>query len=300
MGSSILPCAAAVREAVGRACGCDIWEFGGNQPRALLRDDLRRLLAESFLVTWKCDGSRILLAVLEFGTFILNRRGEVRCVGDALRGAPAAVRKRVCPLVADGEILVADGAVRIWLHDLIGVGGRSLRKKPLIFRLARLKKVTDRLGRSCATPAGNFFIQRKGWWPASEARSVMADPRNQPSDGLILWPTDAPYAWGRDDRLLKWKGTPTVDFWVTADYELQLVDGRPPDRGVLVNKDVKWCSAVVEAMWSTEPAGWFALFVRKDKPRANARDVYNNTLDIINRPVRKEDLLSACEAASDI
>lgn len=71
-----LMCSCVVRAEVARACGCRDDAFGGVQPVALRRACLQRLRI-AYAVTWKADGVRMLVAVMPFGTFGVNRRNEV-------------------------------------------------------------------------------------------------------------------------------------------------------------------------------------------------------------------------------
>lgn len=286
-------CASVVRATAARACGCDLREFGGNQPLAFSRSSLPLVKEHDFLITWKVDGIRVIIVVLWFGTFLVNRRAEVRHIGDLLQGSSSELRRAACPMVADGE-LVEGGD--LWLHDLMMAGGRKLASKPLQRRLRLLRSWAERMPSACSIPGqGSIRVCVKRWWPCAMVRRVMEDPRHTPCDGAILWKKDAKYVAGRDPMLLKWKARPTIDFWVSPLFDLRLCDGRPPDVGVLLNREPEWVNSVVECEWSKEPPGWVALFKRKDKPRGNARDVYDDTFPIIQDPVGTDEIEEAAK-----
>ena len=82
--SARLSAACVVRSVIAAACGCADDAFGGPQPVALRRGALASLRA-GYAVTWKADGVRLLVAVLPFGTFGLNRRMEARSAVEPLR-----------------------------------------------------------------------------------------------------------------------------------------------------------------------------------------------------------------------
>lgn len=293
-------CSSAVRATAAKACGCDLREFGGNQPLAFTRADIKQVEKDPFLVTWKVDGIRDIVVVFWFGTFLLNRRAEVRCIGDLLRGCPPELRREVCPLVADAE-LVAGTDPTLWLHDLMMAAGKELGRLPLWKRLRLLKLWSKRLPTTCVVPGqGPIRVRMKRWWPASRIRKVMENPRHTPCDGAIFWRRDAPYVSGRDPTLLKWKMKATIDFWASPTFELRLADGKTPDRGELLNKNPEWANAVVECAWSEDPEGWVALFKRDDKPRGNARDVYDATFPVILDPVKIEEIEAATTTSSPL
>ena len=237
------------------------------------------------------------MAVLEFGTFGMNRRMEVRRLGDPMRAIPAAVRAAMCPIVFDSEVIVARGRTTVWVHDLMGACHVRLSQKPFGHRIAECARLMRALRR--ATPASardpaSVQILRKGWWPAHQAGLVIKDPRNADRDGLIFAPYSGTYVIGVDHTLLKWKLHNTVDFMVSDAGVLLLMDSLPADAGeILLNMEDRWKGCVVEAAWDYEQNGWVAMHSRADKPRANNRETYIDTKQAIAERVTEEDVLAA-------
>ena len=295
---SRLSCACVVRAAVAEACGCGDDTFGGPQPVALRREALPQLRA-GYAVSWKADGVRLLVAVLPFGTFGLNRRMEVRYLGDALRSLPAAARRATCPLVFDAELVMTPLRPVLWVYDIMAACGTRLAARPFRARMHECARVVRELRHaSPAADASTLRVARKHWWPASTARAVLADPRNAQCDGLVFTRWDAPFVSGLDIYTFKWKHVDrvTVDFAVTETDALLLMDGRPPDAGeALLNPHERWRGSVVECAWCYERAGWLALHARPDKPRGNSRTTYDDTKLAIAERVTEEDVFAAVE-----
>ena len=187
-----LSCACVVRTVVAQACGCSDDGFCGSQPVALRRQALP-LLRTGYAVSWKADGVRLLVAVLPFGTFGLNRRMEVRYLGDALRGMPAAARRASCPLVFDAELVMTQLCPVLWVYDLMAGCGQQLSAKPFRNRMHECARLVRELRKASPIAAASTLrIARKHWWSAAAARAVLVDPRNAQCDGLIFTPWDAP------------------------------------------------------------------------------------------------------------
>lgn len=172
-------CACIVRSVIAEACNCSADVFAGPQPVAMRRVHLSRI-GDGHAVTWKGDGCRLLIAVLEFGTFGLNRRMEVRRIGDPMRALTAAARAAACPIVLDSEVIVSRGQTIIWAHDLMAACRVRVSHRPFRHRIEECARVLRALRR--ATPPGSrdpasIKILRKGWWPASQTARVLSDPR---------------------------------------------------------------------------------------------------------------------------
>ena len=303
----VMDCASVVRACAAHACGCQPSEFGGAQPLALGRAELQAVRT-GHVVSWKSDGVRLIVVILPFGVFGLNRAMEVRHLG-TLSGAPdAGVLHRTCPIVIDAELVLADRNVgrrkMLWAIDLLQAWGTCYRNHPHCHRNRELQRFVSGLRKCRAwireTGTGqSISLTRKGWWDASQARSVLEDPRNSPCDGLVFMPSDGPYVSGRDPKLLKWKrpADVTIDFYVHYEneaYVLWLADMEPPDKGVLLNPGPEWAHSVVECRWDREHEGWLALHVRQDKlMRGNARDAFNDTWRVIQEEVSLDDVVCA-------
>ena len=225
---------------------------------------------------------------------------QVRHLGDALRGFGAGVRSTLCPVVFDAELVLSQrGAPVMWVHDLLAACGTQLAARPFRDRFIECARVVRSI-RLASPPAeaSAMRIVRKHWWPAARAREVLADPRNAQCDGLIFAPWAGAYVTGVDATIFKWKfpDRVTVDFMVTATDQLLLLDGKPPAPGEeLLNPDARWRDELVESAWCYERKGWVALHVRPDKPRANSRDTYTDTVAAIAECVTKEDVFAAVE-----
>jgi len=54
--------------------------FPGSQPVSLDRQNMTRLQHERYRVTWKADGTRYMLMMLKWGTYLVDRSLKVRRV----------------------------------------------------------------------------------------------------------------------------------------------------------------------------------------------------------------------------
>jgi len=264
---------------------------------------------------------RLLIAVLEFGTFGLNRRMEVRRIGDPLRGMSHEARMAVCPIVFDAEVVISGERKTIWVHDLMNVHRTRTAGLPFRERTERCAELYMRLRRSSKTrDIAAIHILRKHWFPAHQAPQVLADPRNADRDGLIFCSSDGVFVTGVDRSMYKWKISNTVDFTVSEDDVLLLADGRPAEE-TCVNPMEAWRGCVVEAAWNYEQRGWFIMHVRPDKvwaflhpwlngqiltltsqnqAKPNSRETYLDTKVAIDDHVTEEDVVNACVSSGRV
>jgi hypothetical protein len=212
----------------------------------------------------------------------------------------ANLRRSLCPVVLDAELVVTDRVV-FWIIDMVRAGGTSLVDSPFYMRKQQLKLLMEALTLCTPGSEGGIVFARKGWWDASMARTVLNDPLNVPNDGLIFMRADGPYVPRRDPTILKWKPPEevTVDFRVTSDYKLQLGDFSAPDEamGPLLNPSPELVNIAVECRWDSKAPGWIAVRQRKDKlPRGNAPDAYRGTVRVIMDNLESEEVFRALEA----
>lgn len=302
---------------MSRACGVrTLNEFCGTHPVALSRHHLTRL--REYIVTWKADGVRLIVIVLENGTFAVNRNDCIQEIPDLLCGLTYEQRSAIVPFVFDCELVVHDGNRHLWLHDTLMLRGVSLArpfklrtkgsgriahlahgslaprfiardpKRGLVGRHAVAKHVFRAL--HFPGPSACLSVSLKGWWPAHQFERVMRDPENVPNDGLIFAHPHSLYRIGTDHAFLKWKEENSVDFYVDTDFNLMLKDHSHPNCNILINKDKAFRDRIIEAVYNRSIGGWMGKRIRRDKKRANARSTYESNMKVIENPVEVQDL----------
>ena len=74
-----LPCHVQVRNVPADDAIPDPWQtFPGSQPVSLDCQNLSLLHSERYWVTWKADGTRYMLLILNHGTYLVDRSFKVR------------------------------------------------------------------------------------------------------------------------------------------------------------------------------------------------------------------------------
>jgi mRNA-capping enzyme len=231
--------------------------FPGSQPVSLARSNLALLAERRYWVTWKADGTRYMVLLLRWGTYLVDRAGGVtrvqmrwprRAAPPPGGGRPAAPFDPAPHhgTILDGEMVVDEDVAagtrtrRFLAYDCVGVNGRSLAAAPWGRRWAAAGAEVEgprraeagapppRGGAAGAPPRYDyatepFRFRRKDFWPLGAAPRILSDfiPRQvaHEADGLIFQPHDDPYVPLTHHELLKWKFSHmnSVDFRLRVD-----------------------------------------------------------------------------------
>ncbi|KDD75262.1 mRNA capping enzyme [Helicosporidium sp. ATCC 50920] len=241
--------------------------FPGSQPVSLARSNLELLRSHRYWVTWKADGTRYMILVLQEGTYLVDRKLAVRRVQlrwpmpPSSSGKPAKLQHLT---LLDGEMIVDEEMDtgrrqrRFLAYDLMHVAGHSLVKLPWKKRYDILQRdvVGPRQREGGAIGAGQlalpyrydqepFRVRRKEFWTLGQSRTLLhrfIPAVSHESDGLIFQDHDEPYESGTCNTLLKWKfaSLNSVDFRLRfdpsrdAEPRLELLEtrvGAPRARG---------------------------------------------------------------------
>ena len=206
--------------------------FPGSQPVSLDRSNLKLLEDHRFWVTWKADGTRYMVAIMRWGTYLVDRRLNVRRVQMrwptvSLKAPHFDVKSPHHHTLLDGEMVVDEDMTsgkrrRFLIYDVVMLNGRPLNDQAWYYRYEKIKSdlvnprdiERDLIYRSAWNSPYRydkelFGVRRKKFWPLKEARWVLSDfiPTEvlHESDGLILQSYSDHYKAGTDQELLKWK-----------------------------------------------------------------------------------------------
>eukprot|EP00884_Botryococcus_braunii_P019053 jgi/Botrbrau1/5831/Bobra.0366s0013.1 len=202
--------------------------FPGSQPVSLSRDNMDLLDKRRYWVTWKADGTRYLLYIMPYGTFLVDRSFNVRrvqmrfplhdkfTVDTSNRPHPG----RMCHdnTVLDGEMVVDDNIEtglktrRFLAYDLIMLNGNPVHQEPFKQRLMpwpqKKKAPPFQYPLRYEYDKEPFRVRRKDFYPLYKAPHVLEKLMPQLShetDGLILQGYEDVYVPQTCEELLKWK-----------------------------------------------------------------------------------------------
>lgn len=244
-----------VLRAVHGDCTWDGWSapvFPGSQPVSLGRDNMRLLKDNRYWVTWKADGTRYMLAIMRYGTYLVDRKFQIRRVQmrfPQVASAREAMRKPVGPphneTLLDGEMIVDhddDGKQlrRFLIYDLVAINRISLADRPWKDRYCMIEDLVVRPRKTenkkiqklewkfpYQYHKEEFNVRRKEFWALPSADKLLNNfipMLSHEADGLIFQPYYAVYKSGTFHELLKYK-FPHMN---SVDFRLKYVPGQPP------------------------------------------------------------------------
>lgn len=312
--------------------------FPGAQPVSLARRHLTgALLTEDFFVCEKSDGLRCLMYLGELEgserVYLITRKNEVFWIPDLhiplTRDKLHSFHRGT---IIDGELVRnGNGSIRYLMFDMLVVNGELLVNKVLDKRLGYLRdNVYKPFVELCKqypedTSVFPFKIYMKPMELSYGLQKVLKEERGHLSDGLIFTSRNAPYVFGTDEKILKWKPNDenSVDFvtklrfreFTDTNGESWLDYDSMPEISLLVNHggseykewgklyltDEEWENLkslneplddrVVEC--KLEDARWRIMRFRDDKHDANHISTVMSVSESIQDNITEEDLIAA-------
>ncbi|GAB4819049.1 hypothetical protein N2152v2_006095 [Parachlorella kessleri] len=224
--------------------------FPGSQPVSLDRQNIQQLTNIRYWVTWKADGTRYMVAMMRYGTYLVDRKFQIRRV--QMRFPQLSRDKSKSPVgpphhmtLLDGEMVVDedfDGMKtrRFLIYDLVAQNGQPLVERPWKDRYAmiedlvvkprtseRQKIESKHWGFPYQYDKEPFRVRRKEFWPLPRADKLLntfIPNLCHEADGLIFQPYYAPYEAGTCLDMLKWK-FPSMN---SVDFQLRIQPGGEP------------------------------------------------------------------------
>jgi len=187
--------------------------FPGAQPVAVEKKNLP--LKEKYMICEKSDGERAILILIYINKkpmcFMINRKNEFYFTDFSFK-------KEVYEgSIFDGEIIkTKSGTWNYLIHDCMCYNGTSFLE--INHRLRYACGIDLIVKRYNPKPTDCCFIKTKLFYDYGPEitktwEHIKKTTENQ-IDGLILTPVDHPIVFGRDNCLLKWKETNTIDLLV--------------------------------------------------------------------------------------
>ncbi|XP_037030418.1 mRNA-capping enzyme [Bradysia coprophila] len=195
--------------------------FPGSQPVSMDQKNINLLHMEPYRVSWKADGTRYMMLVLEENEVYFFDRDNSCFQVEGLRFPHHSDFKRhLTNTLLDGEMVIDKvnglSIPRYLVYDVVKYEGRDIGQEP--FYPNRLdciqKQITD--PRNNAMRHGwiikdrePFSVRPKCFWDVTQAGALLAPKfanslAHEP-DGLIFQPSLDPYKSGACSKVLKWK-----------------------------------------------------------------------------------------------
>lgn len=219
-------------------------DFLGSMPLNMSRRNLLRLQREEYFVTEKSDGVRYLMYIVPSISSGAATAVFVDRAGSLFRppGAEAIAAGLKTGTVLDGEIVFnLHYRFSVFLvFDILSNEGESCAHLPFASRMEMIRgAIMSKCGKidysshSSAQTERPMWIIRKKFWPKKDIKQLIShlvsvrgtrvykesDRRYHKSDGIIFQP-NAPYVFGTDVTVVKWKWPELVS------VDLQVVPNR--------------------------------------------------------------------------
>ncbi|GMS81928.1 hypothetical protein PENTCL1PPCAC_4103, partial [Pristionchus entomophagus] len=297
--------------------------FPGSQPVSMEaspeRNNLYFLAQRRYRMSWKADGSRYLIYIIDKGqVYAFDRDNEVFPLPRLTfphRKEPRHITNTLvdCELIFDN----VDGreTPRILIYDIITFEGINLGKENFDTRLECIRKEIHG-ARETACKEGRVnkarelcSVRVKDFWPIESTEKVLSDDFTKnvahEIDGLIFQPVDEPYVAGRCDSVLKWKPPShnSVDFKlqirkVNREGELTQHIGflyvqhsaEPVDQMKATRSLLPYDGKIIEC--KRENNEWVFMRERTDKSLPNSLKTAQAVVNSMKYPIDKEALIS--------
>lgn len=300
--------------------------FPGAQPVSMTIHNLIFLSVKPYMVSWKADGTRYLMLILEEGkVYFMDRKSNFFKTHGIKFPRKSAPNDHLYGTLLDGEMVLDDvkgqKSARYLIYDVVkfenhDVGHEDFRKRISCIRSEIIDprekaKSEGRIDRSKEP----FGIRWKPFYEISATNSFFKDSFRSSvgheMDGLIFQPVNDPYVGGTCDTILKWKPHTlnSIDFKLMVVKEqnpgmlpetfacLMVIDENRilPFHKIKItksNSDLKeYHNQIVECTWDNSIKNWKILRIRTDKPNPNSLRTAQSVWDSIMRPVTKDSLL---------
>ncbi|GMR59708.1 hypothetical protein PMAYCL1PPCAC_29903, partial [Pristionchus mayeri] len=297
--------------------------FPGSQPVSMEmspeRNNLFFLAQRRYRMSWKADGSRYLIYIVDkFQVYAFDRDNEVfplPRLNFPHRKEPRHIRNTLvdCELIFDH--VNGKEVPRILIYDIITYEGINLGKENFDTRLECIRKEIFE-ARDKAFAEGRLnraqelcSVRVKDFWRIENTAKVLSDEftRNvaHEIDGLIFQPVDEPYVPGRCDSVLKWKPPShnSVDFklqirkvtkegelpqWIGFLYVQHSTD--PVDQMKATKSLQPYDGKIIEC--KRENNQWVFMRERTDKSLPNSLKTAQAVVNSMKYPIEKETLIS--------
>lgn len=218
-----------LQEIVQSMCNWKKGGFPGAQPVSMDRQNIRLLHTKPYKVSWKADGTRYMMLILEAQEiYFFDRDNSCFKVDDLKFPSSKDLTKHIKNTLVDGEMVIDKVKDKFFprylVYDIIRYESEDFSKKSFEDRLIAIKHYIVK-PRHAAIERGMlnrdnepFSIRMKDFWHVTQAAALLGEKfarqLSHEPDGLIFQPKLEPYVGGRCDDILKWKPADmnSVDF----------------------------------------------------------------------------------------
>ena len=210
--------------------------FPGAQPVSMTIANYRFLEARDYMVSWKADGTRYMMLILdESRIYFMDRKASFFRIDGIKFPRKSAPNDHLKNTLLDGEMVIDridkhKTCPRYLIYDVVVfenelVCQSDFKKRISVINEEIIEPRTEglkagRLNRNSEP----FGIRWKSFWKMVETKKLL-DPKGflkglgHETDGLIFQPVDEPYSGGTDENILKWKeeSLNSIDFKVMIE-----------------------------------------------------------------------------------
>lgn len=305
-------------------CGWRSTGFPGCQPVSMDSNNLRFLHEKPYRVSWKADGTRYMMLILqENEIYFIDRDNCVFQVSGLKFPHRKDLKRHLVNTLLDGEMVIdkvnGQEIPRYLAYDIVKFEGCDVGRSPFYpIRLACIDKEIVQ-PRHQAMKEGRidkstepFSVRLKQFWDITQAGSLLSDKFSKmlshEPDGLIFQPSKDPYVAGSCSEVLKWKplSLNSVDFQLKIVTEeghgilkskvgyLYVGGMDRPFAQMRVNKTLKELNnKIVECKFQDNQ--WIFMRERTDKSFPNSYNTATAVCNSIRDPVTTDRLLEFIE-----
>jgi len=300
--------------------GCSANKFGGAQPVSMTKDNIRFLNEKKYMVSWKADGTRYMMAILgRDQVYMIDRDNAVFKISGLQfpnRKDPAT---HLTDTLVDGEMVLdvvnGQSIPRYLVYDIVNFKQNPVGKVVFKTRLHCIENEIIKPRQSIDRSREPFSVRIKPFWPIADSAKLL-DEEGQfmkqiahETDGLIFQPADQNdvYKSGRNEDILKWKPPElnSVDFklritksggmgMLTKLHAQLFVTGMDkPYAQMIFKRELKeYDNKIIECKFNQKSNSWAFMRERRDKSFPNHITTANAVCDSIRYPVTKDMLLT--------
>lgn len=226
----------ALRQTIQTMCEWKRGGFPGAQPVSMDRSNIKLIHTKPYKVSWKADGTRYMMLILQKGEiFFFDRDNSCFKVDRLTFPLKTELTKHLKNTLLDGEMVIdivnGTKVPRYLVYDMIRYENEDFSKKSFEDRLMAVKRfIIDPRYEAMKRGMINrnhepFSVRNKDFWHITQAANLLgpkfAKQLSHEPDGLIFQPKLEPYIGGRCDDILKWKPADmnSVDFQLKISEE---------------------------------------------------------------------------------
>ncbi|OAF72187.1 GTP--RNA guanylyltransferase [Intoshia linei] len=316
-----------VKEKINELIGRKQITFPGSQAVCIDRMTFQLLMKEPYMVTWKADGIRYMILILdETKVYFIDRKYKIFHTPNLKFFADSQKLKPLTNTLVDAEMVIdtfkipeskkSQVVVRALIYDVLCYENENVMEKDLYERLNIIKDKII-LNRSVLAKKGHFNsskehirVRAKQFFHLNQTETLLKEfmpALCHETDGLIFQPINCKYILGKCDKVLKWKSLEqnTIDFKLVIEIDKQTAGKISETKAKLMcggtNKIYgylpltpevyKLNNKIIECNYDFVKKQWKFLRERTDKLLPNYVSTAENIIKSIEKPITEKMLL---------